>query len=294
MASGALAMQWHIRGLLSVLVIGICGGALAAPPGDPSITAQGFAMETTRSAAAGEFEPVRVRVEAPERIAKLLISQGTFEVDLATTPDRSSFALFGLDQRPLNAFDITLDFSPYLNERFAEPGSYRIDIIVIDRDGGRSQANLSVTVVGEEVREVDAEAQSANLETSPALQETEAVLRRQGPGEVDGEGIQGLAWVTIEPVDVTIRLRATEVNATLFAPGASSWGAATDQDQLAMILADARSVDFVDIPTARDQAAGTVIALSGDGNDVLIRVTGSTTAVSSAGTTVTLTASVRR
>lgn len=284
-------MQWHIRSLLSVLVIGICGSALAAPPGDPSITAQGFAMETTRSAVAGQFEPVRVRVEAPGRVAKLLISQGSFEVDLATTPDRSSFALFGLDQRPLNAFDITLDFSPYLNERFAEPGDYRIDIIVIDRDGGRSQANLSVTLVGEEVDEV---AQPANVKMPPALRETEAVLRRQGPGEVDSEGIQGLAWVTIEPIDVTIRLRATEANATLFAPAASSWGAAADHVQLATILAEARSVDFVDIPTARDQAAGTVIALSGNGKDVLMRLTGSTTAVSSDGTTVTLTASVRR
>ena len=42
------------------------------------------------------------------------------------------------------------------------------------------------------------------------------------------------------------------------------------------------------------EAAGTVVALSGDGNDVLIRLTGSTTDVSSDGTTVTLTASVRR
>jgi hypothetical protein len=284
-------MQSHIRGLLSVLVIGIYGSAAATPAGNPSITAQGFAMETTRSAAAGQFEPVRVRVETPERIAKLLLSQGTFEVDLATTPDRSSFALFGLDQRPLNAFDITLDFSPYLNERLAQPGSYRIDIIVIDRDGGRSQASLSVTVVGEEVGEA---AQPEKLKMSPALRETEAVLRRQGPGEVDSEVIEGLAWVTIEPIDVTIRLRATEANARLYAPGASSWGAAADQDQLATIIADASSVDFVDIPTARDQAAGTVIALSGGGDDVLIRLTGSTTAVSSAGTTVTLTASVRR
>ena len=247
-------MQWQIRGLLCALVIGICGGAPAATPGDPSITAQGFAMETARSASAGQFEPVRVRVEAPERIAKLLISQGTFEVDLATTPDRSSFALFGLDQRPLNAFDITLDFSPYLNERFVEPGSYRINIIVIDRDGGRSQANLSVTVVGEAVDEV---AQPANLKMSPALGETAAMLRRQGAGEVDSEGIRGLAWVTIEPIEVTIRLRSTEANVTLYEAGASGWSAAANQDQLARIIADARPVDFVDIPTARDQAAGT-------------------------------------
>ena len=287
-------MQWHIRGRLSVLVIGICGSALAAPPGGPSITAQGFAMETPRSAHAGQFEPVRVRVEAPERIAKLLISQGTFEVDLATTPDRTSFALFGLDQRPLNAFDITLDFSPYLNERFADPESYRIEIIVIDRDGGRSQANLSVTLVGAEAEEVGEVARSANLEMSPELVETEAVLRRRGPGEVDSEAIEGLDWVTIEPIDVTIRLRATAANATLYAPGAPSWGAAATQDQLTSVLADAIPVEFVDIPTARDQAAGTVVALSGDGNDVLIRLTGSTTDVSSDGTTVTLTASVRR
>ena len=284
-------MQWHIRGLLIVLaVVGIRGSTLAASPLDPSITAQGFAIETTRSAAAGEFEAVRVRVEAPERIAKLLISQGAFEVDLATTPDRSSFALFGLDQRPLNAFDITLDFSPFLNERFGEPGNYRIDIIVFDRDGGRSQASLSVTVVGDEVDEVET---PVDVERSPALEESDAVFRRQGSGEVESDGAGGLAWVTIEPIDVTIRLRAAAANATLHAPGASSWSAA-NQDQLAMILADAPSLDYVDIPTARDQAAGTLIAVSGDGNDVLIRLTGSNTAVSSAGTTVTLTASVRR
>ena len=287
-------MQWHIRGLLSVLVIGICGSALATSPGNPSITAQGFAMETTRSALPGQFEPVRVRIEAPERIAKLLISQGTFDIDLATTPDRSSFALFGLDQRPLNAFDITLDFSPYLNQRFVEPGNYRIDIIVIDRDGGHSQAHLSVTVIGAEAEEAGDGAPSAHLEISPALRETEAVLRRRGRGAVDSEAIQGLDWVTIEPIDVTIRLRASAANATLFAPGASSWSTAANQDQLASILEDAVSVEFIDIPTARDQAADTVIALSGDGNDVLIRVTGSATAVSSDGTTVTLTASVRR
>ena len=284
-------MQWPVRGLLSVLVIVVCGSAIAATPG---ITAQGFAMETTHSAAAGQFEPVRVRVEVPGRIAKLLISQGTFEVDLATTPDRSLFALFGLDQRPLNAFDITLDVAPYLNERLVEPGNYRVDIIVIDRDGERSQESLSVRVVGEEVDAPGEATQTANSQTSRALRETEVVLLREGPGEVDSEGLRGLSWITIEPIDVTIRLRASQANVTLVAPGASSWGAAAHQDQLTRILADARSVDFVDIATARGQAAGTIIALRGDGNDVLIRLTGSTTAVSSTGTIVTLTASVRR
>jgi hypothetical protein len=42
-------MQWRIRGLLSVLVIGICGSALAAPQVGPDITSQGFAMETQQA-----------------------------------------------------------------------------------------------------------------------------------------------------------------------------------------------------------------------------------------------------
>ena len=121
-------MQWHIRGLLFVLV-GISGGVLASSSSaNPNITAQGFAIDTVHSAAAGRFEPIRLRVEAPERIAKLLVSQDGFEVDLATTPDRSLFALFGLDKRPMNAFDVTLDFAPYVNDRFAEPGLSLIHI----------------------------------------------------------------------------------------------------------------------------------------------------------------------
>ena len=285
-------MQWHIRGLLWVLAAGICGGTLAAAsPGDPSITAQGFAMEARHSGAAGQFEQVRVRIEAPERIAKLLISQDGFEADLATTPDRSLFALFGLDKRPMSAFDITLDFAPYINDRFAEPGAYRIEIVVIDRKGGRAQASLSVEVIGEEIDEA---VPPADADTSSRLEESEAVFRRQGPGNVESDGIPGLDWVTIEPIDVTIRVRAAEPNASLRQLEGSSWSAATTRDQLATILANVAPLEYVEIPTARGQAAGTVIALNGDGDNVLIRLTGSTTSVSSAGTTVTLTASVRR
>jgi hypothetical protein len=285
-------MRWHIRGLLFVLIAGSCCSALAAAPsGDPSITAQGFAMDTTHSAAAGQFEQVRVRIEAPERIEKLLISQDAFEADLATTPDRSLFALFGLDKRPLSAFDVTLDFAPFMNHRLAEPGSYRIDIVVIDRKGGRSRASLSVAVIGDKA---DEDAPPREAERSPPFEQSEAVFRRQGSGHVESDGFSGLDWFTIEPINVTIRLRAIESGATLHRLSASNWGAAITRDHLATIIADTPSLDYVDIPTARGQAAGTLIALGGNGDDVLIRVTGSITSVSSVGTTVMLTASVRR
>ena len=108
------------------------------------------------------------------------------------------------------------------------------------------------------------------------------------------DGALGLDWVTIEPINVTIRLRAVAPNATLHQLPASSWSAVTTQDRFATALEQTPSLDYVDIRTARDQAAQTVIALVSDGGNTLIRLTGSTTSVSSTGTTVTLTASVRR
>ena len=285
-------MLWHIRGLLLVLVAGTYGGALVASASEnPSITAQGFAMNTTLSAAAGEFERVGVRIEAPERIAKLQISQDGFEAELAMTPNRDLFALFGLDDRPLNAFDITLDFAPYMNSRFTEPGTYRIDIVVIDRKGGRSDASVSAAVIGEEDEEAE---QADDVAGSPRLEEYAAVFRREGAGEVDSDGVPGLDWVTIEPINVTIRLRAVAPNTTLHQLSASSWSAVTTQDHLATALAQTPSLNYVDLRTARGQATDTVIALVGNGGNTFIRLTGSTTSVSSAGTTVTLTANVRR
>jgi hypothetical protein len=285
-------MLWHIRGLLLVLVAGTYGGAVVASASEnPSITAQGFAMNTTLSAAAGEFERVGVRIEAPKRIAKLQISQDGFEAELAMTPNRDLFALFGLDDRPLNAFDITLDLAPYMNSRFTEPGTYRIDIVVIDRKGGRSEASVSAAVIGEEGEEAE---QADDMVRLPRLEEYAAVFRREGSGEVDSDGVQGLDWVTIEPINVTIRLRAVAPNTTLHQLSASSWSAITTQDHLATALAQTPSLDYVDLRTARGQAANTIIALVSNGGNTFIRLTGSTTSVSSAGTTVTLTANVRR
>ena len=285
-------MLWHIRGLLLVLVAGTYGGALVASASEnPSITAQGFAMNTTLSAAAGEFERVGVRIEAPERIAKLQISQDGFEAELAMTPNRDLFALFGLDDRPLNAFDITLDFAPYMNSRFTEPGTYRIDIVVIDRKGGRSDASVSAAVIGEEDEEAE---QADDVAGSPRLEEYAAVFRREGAGEVDSDGVPGLDWVTIEPINVTIRLRAVAPNTTLHQLSASSWSAVTTQDHLATALAQTPSLNYVDLRAARGQATDTVIGMVGNGGNTFIRLTGSTTSVSSAGTTVTLTANVRR
>jgi hypothetical protein len=276
--------------MLFVLFAGTGGVAIAAASSEgPSITAQGFAMDTTHSAAAGQFEQVRVRIEAPERIAKLLVSQDGFEADLATTPDRLLFAQFGLDKRPLNAFDITLDFAPYINDRLVKPGSYRIDIIVIDRKGGRSRASLAVAVAGDDI---DQAGQPAD--ESPRLAESEVVFRRQGTGDVESDGVTALSWVTVEPINVTIRLRADEQRATLYKLAAASWDTVATREHLATVLANTPSRDYLDIPTARGQAADTVIALRGDRGDVLIRLTGSITSVSSAGTTVTLMASVRR
>ena len=53
----------------------------------PRITAQGFAIDTTQSGMVSKFGHLCIRIECAGRIAQLRISERSYEVDLATTPE---------------------------------------------------------------------------------------------------------------------------------------------------------------------------------------------------------------
>ena len=280
------------RRLLILLAVTVGSVVIAAAPSDgPTITAQGFAMSTTLQAEAGQFEAVRIRIEAPARIAKLLVDQGDLVTDLSTTTDRSLFAVFGLEKRPMNAYDVTLNFAPYINSRLTAAATYKIGITVVDREGMTSQAALTVTVIAEEMPSIDS---AAPLAIPRRLEQSEDTFRRQGSGAVESVGTAGLTWVTVEPINVTVRLRAASPDASLRPLARSSWNDIMTVEDLHAMQKLVSPVPYVDVPAARGSAAGTVIALSDSDGDVLIHLIGSDTAVSRMGTTVTLIANVRR
>lgn len=284
-------MRWLGVGLFTALAMTVCGAALAASyVEEPRITAQGFSIDTPLRAEAGRFSSVRVRIEAPSRIAKLLLSEGDVETDLANTPDRTLFALFGLDKRPMNAFDITLEFAPYMNTRLTAAATYRIGITVVDRAGNVAQGALTVTVIGDDAAPLE---DRKVVPQSQRLQESLLTLKRQGAGPVEPAGASPLTWVTREAVNVTLRLRAGDAREELRQLDTSSWETLFTREGLAKRLSGTPPVPYVDVPAARNGAAGTVIALSDGDGDTLIHIRSSSTSVSAPGTTVTLTASVR-
>lgn len=286
-------MRWPVRCFFMLLAIAVSAPAFAAESlGSPRITAQGFSIESALQSEPGRFDSVRVRVESPSRIAALLILDGDVEIDLATTTDRSMFALFGLSQRPMNAFDITLDFAPYLNSRLTTAATYRIGITVVDRAGGVAQTSLTATVIDADEDE-DVTGDMKDALAPHRLQESMLTLQRQGTGPVEPAGASPFTWVTREAVDVTVRLRAADPRSELRQLDTLGWENIFTHEGLEVRLAETLVVPYIDVPAARNGAAGTVVALSGSDGAALVHVTGSRTSVSPLGTTVTLTASIR-
>lgn len=284
------SMLWW-RPALIILIIAIAAGGLPADgvageaSGEPRITTQGFSIDTALTAEARRFDAIRVRVEAPSRIAKLVISTDEHEIDLANTQDRSVFALVGLDQRPLNAYDVTLDVAPFMNKHFTTPATYRLAVIVEDRGGAMATAALTATVVSEERSAVDA----TDTETVPQqLRESEMTLTRVATADVAPAEESPLTWITREPIDVTIRLRPVDADAEIRQLDLETWNRTWTRDDIARRISASRPVPYVDVPAARNAAADTILAISDDSGDALLRITTSATHLSQLGTTVTL------
>lgn len=126
------------------------------------------------------------------------------------------------------------------------------------------------------------------------LVESDAVLRRTGGGPVEAAGISGLAWTTVDPVEVTIRIRADREGLTLRKLPAELWPELDNSVALAGAVAETPPFDWVDVPTAGRAAAGTVLVLSDAAGHTAFRISGSATALTEAGTKVELVGRVRR
>ena len=280
----------------TILMLAIAAGSAsedamsAEASDDPRITTQGFSVDTALVGKARRFDSARIRVEAPSHIAMLVISTDDQEFDLANTQDRSMFELFGLDRRPLHAYDVTLDVAPFINEHFTAPATYRLAVSVTDRAGATATAALTATVVtdtGSTAAVADSAAASRHLA------ESAMTLTRQAAGDVAPTDKSPLTWTTREAVHVTIRLRPGETDGEIRHLSPEIWNQPLTAYSLERKIAASHPVPYVDVPAARNGAAGTVVAVSSDDGNALIRITGSATHLSRLGTTVTLAVLIR-
>ena len=83
----------------------------------------------------------------------------------------------------------------------------------------------------------------------------------------------------LRPVDTDAEIRQLDLE---------TWNRTRTRDDMARRISAARPVPYVDVPAARNAAADTVLAISDDSGDALLRITTSTTHLSQLGTTVTL------
>ena len=244
------------------------------PP--PRITAQGFVIETVQEGLVSEFPDLRLRIESPARIENLQIKERSFEVDLATTPERGHFQLFGIKTKTLQHTDVTLDFKNYINPKLTAEGEYQFLINVKDKKGRITSTVLKVRL------------------TSPAISKTpieigQFILEREGRGEVDNGEIFGIAWKTVDEINVTIRFGKAE-------GGASKLASFTDADfdrleskeELSEWINVAKDLEQVEFDCSHNSARGRVLGINNLGNYYLLRILDSCSSLSEAGTKVTL------
>ena len=90
-----------------------------------------------------------MRVEAPGGIERLQVSERSYEVDLARSPELQHLPLFSLERRVWSLRDVTLDFAPYINAKLGNAGEYAFEIAVRDR-GRESQKSDRKTALAHE------------------------------------------------------------------------------------------------------------------------------------------------
>lgn len=259
------------------------GAVWAQAPAAPEITAQGFDIQETQTGWLGKFGRLRVRFEAPERIAELNIRERSYEVDLASTLESANFALFGAQARVRNHKDITLDFENYINSKLDSEGSYQFEITLTDKEGKTARAVLMITVNREKSSREMMEERLDRIDRGVFS------FQRIGPGPVTGASDFGITWKTIEPGYVTIRITNTEGGASkVLRLDEPNFEALDSKSRLAFETAEAGSAEAVEIPTTRNAAAGETFAVVVHETPYLIKITESRTMLSELGTTVIL------
>jgi hypothetical protein len=252
------------------VAVALCAGALAAAlascgreaPPAPSLTAQGFRISERQGGRVGAFGSLKLRVEAPAGIERLEVSERSYEVDLARSPELQHLPLPALERSVWSLRDVTLDFAPYINAKLDAAGDYTFEIDVSDREGRTATQRLSVELLEDEPEEAEATEPPPTAPLPAPAASGDFRMQRVGAGPVRGAERFGLTWTTVESVAVTIRLRGAE-------DGAAS----------------------IDLATANGATAGEVIAVQPATSDraaYVLRADQSETRLSEAGTTVVL------
>lgn len=249
----------------------------------PEITAQGFDMSEAQAGVLGQFGRLRVRFEAPERIAALVIKERSYDVDLASTREPDNLQLFGVQARVREYKDITLDFESYINKKLESEGQYYFSITMTDKEGRSVNATLSVVVNREKTSMEIMEERRDRIERGVFS------FRRVGPGPVLGAADFGITWKTIEAANVTIRITHSEGGASkllhLLEP---EFDFADSKKQLAKSATDADSTNDIELATTRNGAAGETFAVVIHDKPYLLKIRESRTLLSELGTTVIL------
>ena len=272
------SIQYALIAIFSVLLLA-CTDKTASPAA-PVITAQGFDINETQSGIVGKFGDLKLRIEAAGRIERLYIKERSYEVDLAKSPERSQFPLFGLPHRTENQTDITLNFKNYINEKLTTAGQYEFLIEVADKKGGAATAKLKV--------EIHPDSKEAAIQLSPV--ETGSFhLQRIGAGRVSGSNPFGIDWITTDEIHVGIEIKkAASRSGELHQLSREDYTAIKTKADLSRLVASRQQLDVISINTANNAAKGYSFAVSDGDRQYALLIFSSATSSSEAGTTVIL------
>ncbi len=242
----------------------------------PKISAQGFVIENVQNGTIGQFGDLRLRFETEARIKNLLIKERSYEVDLATTIEKSHFQLFGIDKKIALYTDVTIDFQNYINKKFEQPGQYEFKIEVVDKNN--QSAKASVLLHLEEPR-----GKITPIETSHFM------LQREGKDQVSGSDKFGITWKTIDEIMVTIQISKAENGATKLARLDNDiYSSLDNKEELQEEISNSTDVELIEFDTANNAAAQEVIGVLNQGEYYILKTNVSETLLSQVGTTVTL------
>ena len=277
-------LEGRLRRCSLALAVTLIAGIAVAPPAgaaEPEITAQGFDMETTQDGVLGAFGRIRVRIEADERIEALSVKERSFEVDLAGTLDLSNLELFGLEKRPRQYKDVTLNLETYIDTKIKEEGHYQFLIRVTDEKAQSAAANLSVFVAVPKTAEAEAPA--------ALLEKGRFTLKRVGAGDVEGGDDYGLSWKTVDPGQIVISIAQTQgLAGGLKRLKQATFESTRTKDQLQTLADQTEPAKAIELPTANNAAAGQVFAIVRKDKTYLFRIESSRTSLSESGTAVIL------
>lgn len=275
---GSNKMSIYIKYLLLLLVTAFvlsCTETSKDKPA-PQITSQGFEIQELQQGDAGNFGNLKLRVESAGRVKQLYIKERSYEVDLATTPDTSNFALFGIDKKTMLRTDVTIDFQNYINKKLNQPGTYEFEVIVVDKEEKTANTKIKINVI------------KPAGETTPV--ETGAFrLQRSGKNLVTGSDPFGITWKTIDKNRVTVSVAKKAGGAEkLVKLDSADYQKLKSKEALGLKINAAEAQETINFDTANNAAAEQVFGVAIRGKYYLLKTSKSNTNLSDVGTTVTL------